>query len=180
MAQRLNTAEMAGMIANSSRYEGGYLYPGTTWEAPGLRLSQTRRWVKSPADPGDVDANIGALSSLPIGAVLTERTRFSDDEDVAQWIKTGQDRFEFAGENDVVIALRYSRPFSDEPATRGSFVLRFPVDIGDLVFHLEPCASEHQHAGKARGECFDALEVNGRDALEEYIRLGWLYSWASR
>ena len=96
---------------------------------------------------------------------------------MAQWIKTGQDRFEFAGEDAVVIALRYSRPCVDDPSARGGFVLRFPVDIGDLAFHLGPCASEYKHAGKARGECFDALEVADKATLEEYIRLGWLYDW---
>lgn len=175
MTQRLNTAEMAAVIAHSARHAGGYLYPGTIWEAPSL--SQTRRWTKS------VYANIGALSTLPIGAVLTKRTRFSDNEEVAQWkevaqwLKTGPDGFELIGDDAVIIAIRYSRPYTDDPAAYGGFVFRFQVDTGGLVSHLEPCACEYRHAGKVRGECFDALQVADKSTLDEFIRLGWLDDW---
>lgn len=72
-------AEMAERIARSTRYVGGYMYPGTMW-SQGLERHQPKRSSKvGESTDGSPVADIAAiLEGMPSGTPLTETVNFGN------------------------------------------------------------------------------------------------------
>lgn len=75
----LTIGEMAERIAGSTRYTGGYMYPGTVWSS-GLKSHQPTLSSKvGESDDGSPAADIAAvLEGMPSGTPLTETVNFGN------------------------------------------------------------------------------------------------------
>lgn len=71
--------EIASMVARSTLYKGGYMYPGTDW-GPGLNRYQAHAWSRpgESTDGAPVETVVEYLKALPNGAEIVNTTNFGN------------------------------------------------------------------------------------------------------